>query len=76
MSFAQVVPGYAAFSRLLWADLAYQGTVIYICPNSTTPADVRQIYGQIHLTRPDVGYGWCSKVGLPQLVTVRRPSRA
>jgi len=26
LGFAQIFPGYAAFSRLLWADLAYQGT--------------------------------------------------
>lgn len=32
-----------------------QGTTIYICPNSTTPADVRQMYDHIRLTRSDVG---------------------
>ncbi len=67
-SFAQVVPGYTDFSRLLWTDLAYQGTAIYICPNSTTPADVRQMYDQIRLTRPDVGVrlvwqSWSTETG-------------
>jgi hypothetical protein len=67
-SFAQVVPGYTDFSRLLWTDLAYQGTAIYICPNSTTPADVRQMYDHIHLNRPDVGVrlvwqSWSTETG-------------
>ncbi len=68
LTFSQVLPDYAGFSRLLWVELAYQGTAIYICPNSTTPADVRQMYDHIRLTRPDVGMrlvwqSWSTETG-------------
>jgi hypothetical protein len=76
LSFARVVPGYAEFSRRLWLDLGYQGTVVYICPNSTTPADVRQVYQQIHATRPDVGLrlvwqSWSTETGLGEVTGPR-----
>jgi hypothetical protein len=50
-----VVPGYAAVARLLLGELGYQGTLVCICPNSTTPGDARWLYDQIKAVRPDFG---------------------
>lgn len=54
LAFHEVVPAYADFARLLWGDLDYQGTLIYICPNTTTMGDVQRLYAQTRTARPDV----------------------
>lgn len=55
LAFREVVPGYAEVARLLLSELGYNGTLVCICPNSTTPGDARRLYDQIKVTRPDVG---------------------
>jgi hypothetical protein len=55
LAFHEVVPGYADIARLLLGELGYQGTLVCICPNSTTPGDARWLYDQIKAARPDFG---------------------
>ncbi|MCL4298446.1 MAG: hypothetical protein KJ077_22105 [Anaerolineae bacterium] len=55
LAFREVVPGYADVARLLLGKLRYQGTLICICPNSTTPGDARWLSDQIKAARPDFG---------------------
>ena len=43
-SFREVVPAYGEFLPLLVGELAYRGTVICICPKTTTLGDVRTLY--------------------------------
>jgi hypothetical protein len=55
LAFREVVPSFADFARMLWHDLNYHGTCIFICPNSTTPGDARRLYEQSKSWRTDVG---------------------
>jgi hypothetical protein len=55
LRFDQVAPGYGSFARLLLDDLRYDGTVILICPNSTTMGDIAWLHHQVQGYRPDVG---------------------
>jgi hypothetical protein len=55
LRFDQVTPGYAPFSRLLLSDLSYDGTVVMVCPNSTTMGDITWLHHQVQDYRYDVG---------------------
>jgi hypothetical protein len=59
LTFRDVVPDYATVARLLLGELGYQGTLVCVCPNSTTPGDARWLYDQIQAIRPDVGLRLC-----------------
>jgi predicted RNA methylase len=53
--FREVVPSFADFARVLWRELQFRGTCVFICPNTTTPGDARYLYEQIKAWRADVG---------------------
>lgn len=55
LAFREVVPGYDEVAHLLLGELGYNGTLVCICPNSTTPGDARWLYDQIKTARPDFG---------------------
>ena len=55
LAFRDVTPSFANFASLLWHDLNYRGTCIFICPNTTTLGDARRLHEQIKLWRSDVG---------------------
>jgi len=55
LGFRQVVPGFDEFLRLLFAELGYSGTVVCICPKSTTMGDAQWLYEQVRELRDDVG---------------------
>ena len=76
LAFTQVTPGYAAFSHLLWSELGYRGTVVCLCPKTTTPGDLRHLYDQIRCNRPDVGLrlvwqSWSTETGLGEITPPR-----
>ncbi len=55
LGFEQVVPGYGEFLRLFFGRLNYNGTIVCICPKSTTMGDARRLYEQVRELRDDVG---------------------
>ena len=55
LGFRQVVPGYEKFLRVLFGEMGYVGTVVSICPKSTTMGDARWLYEQVREVREDVG---------------------
>lgn len=55
LAFQEVVPRYADFVQLLLGDLNYHGTLVCICPHSTTPGDARWLYDRIKALRPNFG---------------------
>lgn len=55
LSFREVVPAYANFAGLLLGELVYAGTLVCICPKTTTVGDTRWLYEQVKGYRPDVG---------------------
>ncbi len=76
LAFREVVPAYADFARLLWGDLDYQGTLICICPNTTTMGDVQRLYAQTRAVRPDVNlrllhYSYATRTGLDEVTPLR-----
>jgi len=76
LAFHEVVPTYADFVRLLWGDLGYQGTLICICPNTTTMGDVQRLYAQTRAVRPDVNlrllhYSYATRTGLDEVTPLR-----
>lgn len=55
LSFGEVTPSFPDFARLLWCELSYFGTCVFICPNTTTLGEVRRLYAQVKSWRPEVG---------------------
>ncbi len=55
LTFRQVIPAYGDFAQLLLGELSYSGTLVCICPNTTTLGDVRWLYSQVKSLREDVG---------------------
>jgi hypothetical protein len=55
LSFREVVPPFADVASLLFGKLGYDGTLVCIAPNTTTPGDARWLYTQVHEVRPEVG---------------------
>lgn len=55
LGFRQVVPGFDEFLGLLLGELSYDGTVVCICPKSTTMGDAQWLYEQVREVRDDVG---------------------
>jgi hypothetical protein len=55
LSFRAIIPSYADFVRLLLSELSYRGTLVCICPKTTTLGDVRWLYDQIKTLRPEFG---------------------
>jgi hypothetical protein len=54
VGFDEVLPGYGDFTRLLFGKLNYNGLLICICPNSTNPGNITQLYHEIRAVRQDV----------------------
>ena len=52
--YGDVEPSFAAFTTLFLAALSYQGTLVCICPKSTTLGDVQTLYSHVRSLRPDV----------------------
>ncbi len=76
LAFHEVVPAYADFARLLWGDLNYQGTLICICPNTTTMGDVQRLYAQTRAVQPDVNlrllhYSYATLTGHDEVTPLR-----
>ncbi|MCA9968642.1 MAG: hypothetical protein KC425_00425 [Anaerolineales bacterium] len=55
LAFRQVTPGYLPFAQLLFGQLQFAGTLVCICPNTTTLGDARWLYTHIRQLRPDAG---------------------
>jgi hypothetical protein len=53
IAFHDVIPGYAAFSRLLLQELKYQGLLVLIGPRTTSIGDAQWIDHQVRIVRPD-----------------------
>ena len=76
LAFHEVVPAYADFAHLLWDDLDYQGTLVCICPNTTTMGDVRRLYAQTRAARPDVNlrllhHSYATRTGHDEVTPLR-----
>ncbi len=76
LAFHEIVPAYADFARLLWDDLEYQGTLICICPNTTTMGDAQRLYAQTRAGRPDVNlrllhYSYATRTGHDEVTPLR-----
>lgn len=76
LAFREVVPAYANFAHLLWSKLGYTGTLICICPNTTTIGDVRRLYSQTRAVRPDVNlrllhYSYATHTGHDEVTPLR-----
>ncbi len=76
LAFREVTPSYADVARLLWGDLGYQGTLICICPNTTTMGDMQRLYAQTRAVRPDVNlrllhYSYATRTGLDEVTPLR-----
>jgi hypothetical protein len=54
LSFRQVVPSFADVAGLLFGKLGYDGTLVCIAPNTTTPGDASWLYTRVREVRPDV----------------------
>jgi len=68
LTFREVTPRYGDFVQLLLGELDYKGTLICICPNTTTSGDIRWLYHQIKSIRDDFGlrlayYSYASVTG-------------
>jgi hypothetical protein len=68
LAFWEVVPAFSDFAQVLWKNLNYHGTCVFICPNTTTPGDARRLYDQIKSWRVDVGlrllhYSYATRTG-------------
>ena len=55
LMFREVTPSYSDFKVLL-GELQYSGTLICICPKTTTMGDIAQLYHQIQDCRRDFGF--------------------
>ena len=55
LEFGQVRPRYADFSRMIWCDLAYEGTLVCICPRTTTMGDISALYQQVRKSNQNAG---------------------
>ncbi len=76
LAFHEVIPSYADFACLLWGNLGYQGTLICICPNTTTMGDVQRLYAQTRIARPDVNlrllhYSYATRTGHDEVTPLR-----
>lgn len=76
LAFHEVIPAYTDFARLLWGNLSYQGTLICICPNTTTMGDVQRLYAQTRAVRPDVNlrllhYSYATRTGHDEVTPLR-----
>ncbi len=76
LAFHEVIPTYTDFARLLWGDLDYQGTLVCICPNTTTMGDVQRLYAQTRIARPDVNlrllhYSYATRTGHDEVTPLR-----
>lgn len=54
-SFYDVTPHFDAFAARFLGELKFTGTLVCICPNSTTMGDVQGLYSAIKRQRPDMG---------------------
>ena len=71
VEFDQVLPGYGDFARLLFGELHYTGLLVCICPNSTNPGNITQLYHEIRAVRQDVNLNSSTKAAQLSLGTVK-----
>jgi hypothetical protein len=76
LAFGEVTPSYTDFACLLWDDLGYQGTLVCICPNTTTMGDVQRLYAQTRTVRADVNlrllhYSYATLTGHDEVTPLR-----
>ncbi len=55
LSFHNVTPSFTDFTDLFLGELDYNGTLVCICPKTTTMGDAAQLYHPIQQRRNDVG---------------------
>ena len=55
LAFREVVPSYGDFVRVLLGDLGYVGTLVCICPKTTTIGDITWLHHQIQSHCQDFG---------------------
>lgn len=55
LSFQNVTPSFSDFTDLLLGALEYNGTLVCICPKTTTMGDAAQLYHDVQQKRADVG---------------------
>lgn len=53
-SFNEVIPSYADFTKLLLADLQYNGSLVCIGPRTTTMGDITRLYEHLRTVAPTV----------------------
>lgn len=54
-SFEKVVPGYFDFIELLIGELKFRGTLVCICPKTTTMGDIQSLYKAVQNQNKDFG---------------------
>lgn len=54
-SFSEVTPSFGDLAKLFLGEIDYQGTLICICPRTTTMGDIIQFHKEIRAYRKDVG---------------------
>jgi hypothetical protein len=55
LAFREIIPSYHEFSQVLLDRLQYDGTLVCICPKTTTMGDIAHLYRQIQDYRKDWG---------------------
>ena len=75
-AFREIVPSFDDFVRLLFGELSYDGTLVCICPKTTTMGDIRWLYEQTRELREDVGlrlihYSYATVTGVGKVTEPR-----
>jgi hypothetical protein len=55
LNFDEIIPSYADFVQLLLGTLNYYGTLVCICPKTTTMGDINRLYHRVKRLRPEFG---------------------
>ncbi len=76
LPFREVIPRYVDFIRLLLGELAYSGTLVCICPKTTTLGDCRWLHHQVKTVRSEFGLrlihsSYASVTGAGELTELR-----
>jgi hypothetical protein len=76
LAFREVTPSYADFCHLLLGELQYNGTLVCICPKTTSMGDIAQLYAQVQGLRPDFGlrlihHSYATRTGAGQETELR-----
>jgi hypothetical protein len=68
LRYDEVTPSYAAVTQRLFAELYFAGTLVCICPKTTTLGDITQLWQAVQAKRPDIGlalihYSYATQTG-------------